>query len=391
MDRGRERLCGAGPSPDPVHRVSGWIYDGRGFREGTLGWEDDVILEVSRGRARDPLARGLILPGLWNAHTHLGDAVVRQELSGTVEELVAPPHGLKHRVLARAKDEAVVGAMRRAMTTMLRTGTTGFSDFREGGLHGLKLLYAALAALPLRNFALGRPRGLSYDRREMGALLRTCDGIGVSAFTDWPAGELEKVARDARQAGKAFGIHCSERVREDLDAVLDLKPRFLVHMIHATDADVERCADVGVPVVLCPRSNAFFGMTPDVPRLLRAGVEVWLGTDNAMINSPSMLREIEFAHRVARMRGEVPARAIFEMALRGRKLLGPRAVPRLRVGEPADLLVLDVPGGPHGFASLLRAVGSDVALVVAGGVPWHGAQLPGGPRRRRASRRPATS
>src|SRR5207244_5677151 len=96
-------------------------------------------------------------PGLWNAHTHLGDAVITQELTGTLEELVAPPHGLKHRILAKAKDDAVIGAMRRAMATMLRTGTTGFSDFREGGLKGLKLMYAAVAAMPLQGVALGRP------------------------------------------------------------------------------------------------------------------------------------------------------------------------------------------------------------------------------------------
>src|SRR5436305_8868884 len=117
-----------------VERVAGWFYDGRRFREGTVGWEEDVILEVRPGRARNPIAEGLIIPGLWNAHTHLGDAVVTQELRGTLEDLVAPPHGLKHRILAKAKDEAVVAAMRRAMATMVRTGTTGCADFREGSV-----------------------------------------------------------------------------------------------------------------------------------------------------------------------------------------------------------------------------------------------------------------
>src|SRR5881628_209664 len=130
-----QRLNATGPSRG-VQRVSGSYYDGRRFREGTVGWEDDVVVEVRSGRARTPLAEGLIVPGLWNAHTHLGDAIVTQELKGTLEELVAPPHGLKHRVLAKAKDTAVIAAMRRAMATMVRTGTTGFADFREGGLKG---------------------------------------------------------------------------------------------------------------------------------------------------------------------------------------------------------------------------------------------------------------
>ncbi len=369
-------------------RVSGWYYDGRRFRSGTVGWEDGVIVEARDGRARDAVARGLVIPGLWNAHTHLGDAVVTQELRGSLEDLVAPPHGLKHRVLAKAKDEAVIAAMQRAMATMLRTGTTGFSDFREGGLKGLKLLYAAQAALPLAGVALGRPAGLTYDAREISALLRASDGIAVSAYVDWPAGELERVAADVRRARKIFAIHCSERIREDIDKVLDLSPAFLVHMVQATDSDLERVADAGVPVVVCPRSNAFFGLTPDIPRLLRAGLELRLGTDNAMINVPSVLREIDFAYRVSRMTGEVPARTILDMALAGRRLREPQASCTIRIGERADLVVLDVPGGPSGFASVVRASASDVRLVVTDGEVWEApSPLSRGPRAGMARRR----
>ena len=351
-------------------RVSGWYYDGLGFKAGTVGWEDGVIVEARSGRARDALAEGLVIPGLWNAHTHLGDAVVTQELQGTIEDLVAPPDGLKHRVLAKATDEAVIAAMRRAMATMLRTGTTGFSDFREGGLRGLKQLYAALTVLPLEGVTLGRPVGLRYDPREVSALIRASDGIAVSSYIDWPAADLAKIAADVRRAKKVFAIHCSERVREDIDAVLDLKPSFLVHMIQATDPDLERVADSGVPIVVCPRSNAFFGLTPDIPRMLAARVELRLGTDNAMINVPSVLREMDFAYRVARMKGGIPAREVFEMALRGRRLKDPKAACAVRVGEPADLVVLDLPGGADGFASVLRASASDVRFVVSRGRIW---------------------
>lgn len=370
-------------------RVSGWFYDGRGFREGTVGWEDDVIVEARAGRARDAVAHGLVIPGLWNAHTHIGDAVVTQELRGSIEDLVAPPNGLKHRILAKAKDEAIIAAMRRAMATMLRTGTTGFSDFREGGLRGLRQLYAALAVLPLDGVALGRPTGLAYEPREASALLRASDGIAVSSYVDWPAAELEKLAADARRAGKPFAIHCSERIREDVDKVLDLKPAFLVHMVQATDADLERVADASVPIVVCPRSNAFFGMTPDIPRMLAADVDLRLGTDNAMINVPSMFREIEFAYRVARMRGDVPAREMFQMALRGRRLRDRRATCALRVGVPADLVVLDVPGGNSGFASIMRASASDVRLVVSRGRIWESpmAAHPPAPGRREPRKR----
>jgi cytosine/adenosine deaminase-related metal-dependent hydrolase len=369
-----------------VDRIAGWFYDGRRFREGTVGWDDGVIVEVRSGRPRKALATGLIIPGLWNAHTHLGDAVVTQELKGTLEELVAPPHGLKHRVLAKAKDQAVIAATRRAMATMLRTGTTGFSDFREGGLKGLKLLYAAGAAMPLHGIALGRPVGLEHDAKEISAILRASDGIALSSFVDWPEDAIKKLAAQVRREKKIFAIHCSERIREDVEEVLDLSPAFLVHMVHATDSDLERCADAGVPIVLCPRSNAFFGMTPDIPRMIRSGVELYLGTDNAMINVPSMLREIEFAYRVARMKDGVSAREIFEMAIRGRRLSDPESSCAIRVGEPADLAVFDLPGGSSGFASLMRASASDISLVVSAGQVWpvnNTATTKTAPRRRR--------
>jgi len=157
-------------------------------------------------------------------------------------------------------------------------------------------------------------------------------------------------------------------------------------MVQTTDADLIRCADADVPIVVCPRSNAFFGMTPDIPRMLRAGVELRLGTDNAMINVPSMLREIEFAYRVARMKGDVPAREIFAMALRGRRLADPKTSGGLRVGDSADLVVFDLPGGSSAFASLMRASASDVRLVVAGGRPWPGSPSPVPPKRRRRRR-----
>lgn len=367
-----------------MDRVGGSFFDGRQFRDGTVGWEDGIIVEARAGHSRKVAAEGLIIPGLWNAHTHLGDAVVTRELRGTIEDLVAPPHGLKHRVLADAKDAAVVAAMRRAMATMVRTGTTGCTDFREGGVNGLKLFYASLAALPLQGIALGRPVGLEYDARETAAILRTADGIALSSNEDWPPDAIEKVAAHVRREKKVFALHCSERIREDIDRVLALRPAFLVHMVQATDADLARCSDAGVPVVVCPRSNAFFGMTPDIPRMLRAGVELHLGTDNAMINVPSMLREMEFAYRVARLKGEVPAREIFEMALRGRRLADPKSACGVRVGERADLVVLDLPGGRSGFASLMRASASDIRLVIAGGRRWppQSSEAPRKPQRR---------
>src|SRR5438093_6677634 len=104
--------------------------------------------------------------------------------------------------------------------------------------------------------------------------------------------------------------------------------------------------------------------------MFQAECNLLLGTYYTLFIVPSMLREIEFAYRVARMNGGATARAIFEMALRGRRLADPDRSCAIQVGERADLVVFDLPGGSSGFASLMRASASDVSLVVSAGRTW---------------------
>ena len=356
----------------PKDTASGWILTADGFREGSLAWEDGRVTEVTRQRKRGGLS-GVIIPGLANAHTHLADALVREELHGDLLELVAPPDGLKHRALAKATEEETADAIGEGLDAMFHTGTTWFSDFREGGLEGLRAMFRAMLGRPTRGLVLGRPKAHAYVASEVTALLRAADGIAVSAISDWPYPELEKVALDCRRAGRPFALHASERVREDIDLVLNLKPAFLVHMVKPEDADLARVADAGVPVVVCPRSNLFFGLIPDIPRLLAASVEVFLGTDNAMVSSPSILREMEVAYKVARLKGGVPAGAVVRMAVGARNRLSPGKPTGLEPGEEADLVVLDLPPGDPA-AAVLRATESDIALVTAGGRTWRRAR-----------------
>jgi len=353
-----------------VLRLSGWLYANGKFREGSIGIEAGVISEVNRSRARQPLASGLILPAFTNAHTHAGDAVVREELIGTLDELVAPPHGLKHRILSKSSDENVIAASHEYLERMFASGTANFWDFREMGLRGVRQLYAATLGLPLRPLVFGRPAKMEYDREEVAAILRACDGIGISSLLDWDADDAAKLARDSHAAGKAFATHASERVREDVDDVLDLKPDLLVHLTEATDGDLARIADADVPVAVCPRSNAFFGKLPDLPRLIRSGVRLRLGTDNAMINAPSMFRELDFAWKLAQLKGGVPPHVLLDAALNGRKGLTDPGDVALSPGDPADVIVVDVPGGTPTIGGVFRCGEADLAFVGIGGRTW---------------------
>lgn len=334
-----------------------------------LFW-DGIVEEIRPVQEDDVLARGLILPSFFNAHTHIGDSIVLEEPLGTLEEVVAPPRGLKFRRLKEASRGELVAAMKRTIRRIILAGTAAFCDFREGGVAGSEAIREALQGSPLYCLLLGRPANLGYDRDEVDALLRVTDGIGVSSVSDWEYGELQKLARHVRAKGRVFSLHASEVEREDLDLVLDLKPDFLVHMTMASQADWQRCAQEEVPVVICPRSQVFFGRVPDISGMVAAGLRLCIGTDNVMFSNPSMLREMEFAYHLGKLKGHVSPEAILKMAYEGAKLLsGPHPI-TIQEGVPSSLLVLDVPTEGDEYYQAIRAPESDILLLSLGREVW---------------------
>lgn len=234
---------------------------------------------------------------LFNCHTHIGDAFISIDKSNRkweVKELVAPPHGFKHKILREASDEIIESGMRKAISVMKGCGTTHFCDFREGGAEGAEQLKRIAEEEGINALILGRPVELRYDRGEVDRILGIADGIGVSSISDWNYDELKKLAGHARRKKKMFALHASEAAREDINKILDLKPTFLVHMSSAGRDDIEIVADKGIPVVVCPRSNAFFGIRPDVEGMMESGVTLLLGTDNSMIVPPNIVDEVHY-------------------------------------------------------------------------------------------------
>lgn len=271
--------------------VTGLVYREGEFIEGYVEF-DCGKTSFGEGIREDAIAKGIIVPKFVNCHTHLGDAFIQKPKEGSIEELVAPPDGLKHRMLRQVSEEEHVTAMRQAIMEMAKSGISHFMDFREGGLEGAKRLLKAAMGLDIKPMVYGRPLGEKYSETEMASLLPVVDGIGVSALADWDLEELRLTSEHARKAGKAFALHSSELVREDLEAILELEPAFLVHMIEATDSDLEACAAGNVPIVICPTANSFFGIRPPLERMIRTGVQICLGTDNAMLAPPDMFSEM---------------------------------------------------------------------------------------------------
>jgi cytosine/adenosine deaminase-related metal-dependent hydrolase len=350
--------------------VSGKILGANGFREGHIGFEDGVVKEVGKGRAKENVAEGIVLPTLVNAHTHIADYVVPIDLSLSLAEVVAPPDGLKYRVLARTTEAAQREAVAYLSETMFRKGISAFSDFREGGVKGARMMSSAEWARP---YVLGKPLTPHFDREEISALLDVTEGIGPSAISDWDYEELRELAAFVRSRGKVLAIHCSERVREDLDRVLDLRPSHLIHMTQASDSDLEVCAQLGIPVVVCPRSNMFFGMTPPLGHMVRKGVQVALGTDNAMISMPDLFVEMEFAARLLRQQGMARLDPVLAMASsNGRKIINRSQLIEIQPDRPCDFMVVRDKHGDPATDLVLRTAGEEPLLVCAGEKTWRG-------------------
>jgi cytosine/adenosine deaminase-related metal-dependent hydrolase len=284
--------------------VSGEILTKNGFKSGYIGFEGKKIVETGKGDSpKIPICKGLIIPTFVNAHTHIGDSFIKEkniDLPKNIEELVAPPNGFKHKLLREASDIEIIEGMKKSIKTMIENGTKYFCDFRENGILGIKQLKTALSLNKISSIILSRPGSLKYDKNEVDILLKNSDGIALSSISDWDYSELQKIAKNTREKNKIFALHASERVREDIDDILDLKPNFLVHMIKAQESDLERVNENNIPTVVCPRSNSFYGLKPNFRLMKKVGVNLLLGTDNAMLNSPVILDEIHYVKSVTR-------------------------------------------------------------------------------------------
>ena len=304
-----------------------------------------VVVERDRIEAveeADVTGDDVVIPAFVNAHTHVGDSIAKEAGEGlSLTELVAPPDGLKHRLLRAADPAEQARAIRRTIAFMERTGTAAFLDFREGGIEGVELLQEAIAELPVE--------GLAFARGSVAALDRG-DGFGAPSARD---GEFAGEREAAAARGKPFGIHAGERDPDDIDGAFDLDPDFLVHMVHPTQAHLERLAEADLPVVVCPRSNlATNAGVPPVRELLER-TTVALGTDNVMLNSPTMFREMEITAKLA----DVSAREVLRMATVAGAEIGELDYGCLEPGRRAKLIVLDGDSDNlSGAKSIVRAV-----------------------------------
>jgi cytosine/adenosine deaminase-related metal-dependent hydrolase len=342
--------------------VEGAVLDIDGPRAAYVRFERGRIVEVgapgtasTRGRVRK--VRGIVVPSPVNSHTHLGDAVsAREPPASTVEDLVAPPHGYKFRLLASAPRADKVAAVRRALLRMVREGVAADLDFREEGIAGIELFREALRGVPIRPFVFARPVRRPIDHEELRGVLSRADGIGLSSARDESREARERVARACRLAGKRFALHASEATREPPESYLDPTPDLLVHLAKATADDLAMVRDEEVSVVVCPRSNALFGRQPDLRAMERLGIRILLGTDNAMFHPPSIWSELQFAYTSSRLIGRPASAAFLARAalVEPWAWLGEPEAARVAPGAPVRPLVLRLPPDDPAYQLVTR-------------------------------------
>ena len=279
--------------------------------------DDGIIIDISEDSKEGKIIDvdgAIICPSFLNGHTHIGDSIIKDEGYGlSLGEMVKPPNGVKHRALASAEDEDIIESMKSTMWEMLKSGTTHFIDYREGGLKGVKLLKEASKDIPITPIILGRDDSfygddpdLSMVKSQIRKLLKVADGIAPSGFGEITDDVANLIVSECEKAGKISSIHVAESESTQVDSLTKfnrteiergVKSNFnqLVHCTNPKNNDLDLIKNSNANIVVCPRANATLnvGIAP-LNKMLNLGLRPILGTDNLMLNSPSMFRELEF-------------------------------------------------------------------------------------------------
>ncbi|MFA4955850.1 MAG: amidohydrolase family protein [Candidatus Methanoperedens sp.] len=323
--------------------------------DGYITIENGLIKNVEESTVATDV---IIAPCFVNAHTHIGDSVIKDPPFMPLAELVQPPNGLKHRILRQTSNSDLISSIRASIRDMIKTGTCAFCDFREGGLAGAKALHEALGTNPdIKAWIFGRP-----DDEDMN-YLDICHGTGLSSTNDLETEYLQDILKKTREKGKKFAIHAGEINSSDISSALALEPDFLVHLTNASTKDIKTVADAQIPVVVCPRSNYMTRSgIPPITEMLDAGIPVAVGTDNVMLNSANMFSEMEFL-----VKSKVyDDRQVFKLCtLNGAKILGiEKESGSIKTGKKARLMILtkksdNMQGIKNPLGSLVRRARPD--------------------------------
>jgi len=321
------------------------------------------------------LPHHVLIPGLVNAHTHAAMSLFR----GLADDLPLMDWLQNHIWPAEAKwvnPDFVRDGTELAVAEMLRSGTTCFSDmyfFPEDTAHVcLDIGMRAVVGLILIDFPTAYAQTPDEYLHKAIALhddLRAAELVATAFAPHAPYtvsdGPLTKLRTLNDELNLPLHMHVHETEHEVTEAERTTGKRPLarlaglnlvqpnlvaVHMTQLTEAEIEMMANSGAHVVHCPASNMKLasGFCP-VHKLVKAGVNVALGTDGAASNDNlNMLGEMRLAALLAKAVGNDATTLAAHQALRMATLNGAKAlglddrIGSIVVGKSADLAAIDL-------------------------------------------------
>jgi len=334
-----------------------------------------AALKLYRARQEAELPTHALIPGLINAHTHAAMGLFR----GLADDLPLMDWLQNHIWPAEGRwvsAEFVRDGVRLSVAEMLKSGTTCFSDmyfFPEEAAHvareaGIRACIG-LIMIDFPTAYADSPAAYLEKGLRLRDELRNSDLISTAFAPHAPYtvsdGPLMQIRTVNNELNLPVHMHVHETVHEVQDAVaktgqrplqrlhsLDLlNPNLVaVHMTQLLPEEIALLAQTGVSIIHCPESNLKLasGFCP-VFELLRAGVNVALGTDGAASNNDlDMLGEMRIAALLAKaVSGQataMPAHQALRMAtLNGAQALGlDELTGSIRPGKYADLTAIDL-------------------------------------------------
>ena len=349
--------------------------------------------------AKDMLA----IPGFVNAHTHASMTLLRSyaddmELMTWLNDHIWP-------VEAKMISNDIYWGAALAAVEMIQSGTTTFADMygpfmervadvvTESGMRGV-LSRGIIGVAPDGEKKLEENISL-YEDYNGAANGRIKVMFGPHAPYTCPPDFLKKVAAAAQRLGAEVHIHMNETKAEIEqitkqygkrpfeyveDTGLFESPTLAAHCVHLSDDEIAIIKKHHIRVAHNPGSNMKLasGIAP-VPRLLKEGVTVALGTDGTSSNNNlDMLQEVQLAallHKVNEYEPlAVPAFEALKMGTEyGAKAVGLDGIGRLEAGAKADIVLVSMKGAAwvprFNEVSLLVYSGSaaDVDTVICDG------------------------
>jgi len=270
----------------PDGKISNLLYD-----------DIDSVIKISPNDSNY-----LMIPGFINSHIHIGDGFAKEKgFNRNLNEVVAPPYGLKHELLRNATKDLKLTAIKNAILEMLSNGITCFVDFRERGIEGINILKEALKGSPIFFLILGRFK----ESIDIESIFTHANGIGLVSYDNTSLKIKEKLKICKEKSKKLIACHCAELVRNDSlikemcdDNLVDI----IVHGTQFIREDLEVIKKKKKVLILCPRCNGYFGVGfPPINEILRLKIPISLGTDNLMANSTDLFEEMRYLYRISRV------------------------------------------------------------------------------------------